>query len=268
MNMSDVTTKPEVEEVTVVKQFKSEEQVDNWWPVENIVSKYKLYPEGTKIWARPLKVPEVKKLSSLSEDNADFVITEILKKTIRGINIDDLLLVDKLFLIFFLRANTFKESGYGVKFYCPKCMKESAYHFELSNLTINDIPDDFDPDEVLTLNNGDKVVFQMLRVRDQLAMDQFKNSPLVQAAKEFDDEILQMAAMIKTVNGEELSIAAKYGYITAKVGPLGYADIATHLEKLNVGIDPVLNVKCKACGGTSQIGITFRSDFFLPRRIA
>ena len=101
MNMSDVTTKPEVEEVTVVKQFKSEEQVDNWWPVENIVSKYKLYPEGTKIWARPLKVPEVKKLSSLSEDNADFVITEILKKTIRGINIDDLLLVDKLFLIFF-----------------------------------------------------------------------------------------------------------------------------------------------------------------------
>jgi len=266
MNMSDVTT-PVVEEV-IVPLFKSAEQVDNWWPVENIVSKYKLYPEGTKIWARPLKVLEVKKLSSLTEDNADFVITELLKKVVRGIAIEDLLLVDKLFLVFFLRANTFKESGYGVKFYCPKCEKESAYHFELSNLTINNIPDDFDPDEAITLNNGDKVVFQMLRVRDQLAMDQFKNSPLVQAAKEFEDEILQMAAMIKTVNGETLSIAAKYGYLTAKIDPMDYADIATHLEKLNVGIDPILNVKCKACGGTSPIGVTFRGDFFLPRRIS
>jgi hypothetical protein len=71
----------------------------NYWAINGLPSNYLLYPKGTQILGRPLKVLEVKKLSSINEENADFIINDILKRTIKGINIDNLLVADKLFII-------------------------------------------------------------------------------------------------------------------------------------------------------------------------
>ncbi len=109
-----VKTKPVEFDKTVINN----DSKSNYLPIEDLPSKYRLYPEGTKILARPLKVDEVKLLASMDENNYNFVMNDILKRTVKGIDVNDILVDDKHFIIFWLRANTYKNSGYELEFFC------------------------------------------------------------------------------------------------------------------------------------------------------
>lgn len=236
----------------------------NFWAIDTLPSKYKLYPEGTQIEARPLKVIEVKKLSSMNESNADYTINDILRRTIRGIDVNDIYLADKLYIIFWLRANTFRDSSYVVDFTCPKCEKESKYHFGLDNLKVNFLKDDYDPNKELVLKNGDKIKLRYLKIFDELAFERFKeiNDNLFD---DIDDELLGLSCMIDTVNGDNIeNMLERYNYVLA-LDPQDFSYISTYIDKYSIGIDPIMNVECKLCGGTSPMGISFRGEFFLPK---
>ena len=59
----------------------------NYYEILGLPSKMKFYPEGTKLYGRPLKVLEIKQLAAINEDNADSVINSILRRTIKGIKL-------------------------------------------------------------------------------------------------------------------------------------------------------------------------------------
>jgi hypothetical protein len=109
---------------------KKEEPKENVFFIEDLPSKYKLYPEGTKLYGRPLNVREVKKLSALNEHNFDIIIKEVLSTAITGYPISDILSGDKLYLIFWLRANTYKDARFVTPFICDECGKQSEYKSE------------------------------------------------------------------------------------------------------------------------------------------
>jgi hypothetical protein len=234
----------------------------NYWPIKGLPSKYKLYPEGTKIEGRPLKVLEVKKISSINESNADFIINDVLRRTIKGIDIDNLLVADKIFIILWLRSNTYRDSGYVVDFKCPRCEKESNYHFELDNLETKYLADSYDPNKILTMPSGNKISLKFLTIGDELYLDRFKemNSQVIGG---IDAELLSLARMITSINGEEKSLIEKYHYIV-DMDPGDFSYIGSYIEKFGMGIQPYMNIKCNDCGGTSPMGISFRSDFFVP----
>jgi hypothetical protein len=235
----------------------------NYWPIDNLPSKYSLYPKGTKIYARPLKVLEVKMLSSLTNDNFHFVITEVLKKSTKGINVEELLVADKLFIIFWLRANTYKDSGYTVEFDCELCESKSEYEFQIENLEVIDIKEDFDPKRVLTLGTGDKVSTRLLSIKDESNVKNFL-SRNKRSLQQFDEEILTIANLIETINDNNTSLIDKYNYIV-NMNPIDFAKIETYLEHYDMGIRPEMNVTCMNCGGTSPLAVSFRSEFFVPK---
>jgi len=235
----------------------------NFWPIQGLPSKGRLYPKGTEILGRPLKVIEVKKLSGLNENNADYIINDILKRTIKGVSLDDMFIADKLFIVFWLRANTFRESGYVVDFTCSKCEKESKFHFELDNLEIQYLDDEFNPNNILKLKNKDTIKINFLTVGDTMKINRFVeiNSNTI---SDIDEELLGLAAMIQSINGEENnSLLSKYNYVLG-MEPTDFAYISSYIEKYGMGIKPYVNVKCTNCGGISPTGISFRGDFFLP----
>lgn len=240
----------------------SQQVSPNYWEITDLPSKFKLYPKGTRIMARPLKVLEVKKLSSLNEDNADFITNDILQRTVKGIALQDILIADKMCMIFWLRANTYRESGYVVKFDCPKCEKESQFHFSLDNLEIQYLSESYDPDKPITMLNGDKVQIKFLTIGDQIYLNKFKemNSEAVQ---DIDEDLLQMARMIVSVNGEKKSLLNAYHYLIT-IDPKDFSYINTWFKKNGMGLKPWMNVECQKCGGTSPMGISFRPDFFIP----
>lgn len=235
----------------------------NYWKINGLPSKGKFYPAGTEIVGRPMKVLEVKKVSSMDEQNGDFILNDVIRKTIRGIDVENLYVADKLFIIFWTRANTYRESGYVVPFVCNKCEKKSDFHFEVDSLEVKEISDEFSPEIEYTLNNGVRIKYDYLKVKDELYIERFRelNRNMVE---EIDSELLAMAQMIKFINGKELSLIQKYHWII-ELNPGDYSYLKTLMEKEGMGIQPYVNVTCDSCGGTAATAVSFRSDFFVPQ---
>lgn len=234
----------------------------NYWKINGLPSKGKFYPSGTEINGRPMKVLEVKKISSMNEENGDFILNDVVKRTTKGIVFEEMYIADKLFIIFWLRANTYRESGYTVPFICNKCEKKSEYHFEINNLEVQQISDDFDPKKEIKLNSGDKFTYDYLRVKDELYIDRFKELNST-AIGDIDKELLAMAQMIKTINGNEKTLLEKY-YWLVEMNPGDYSYIRTYMDKKGMGIKPYINVTCNECGGTAVVAVSFREEFFIP----
>jgi len=277
MKMEDVDTSPKTQKkqasnvVREVKETKTKnneiQQLDgNYHTIKGLPSKGKFYPNDVEIKARPLKVIEVKKLSSITEDNADDVVNDILRRTVIGINVDDLLLADKLFIVFWLRANSYRDSSYKVGFVCEKCKEESTYHFELDNLDINYIDDGYDPNkEIILKQSNDKILLRFLTISDERYMSKFVEQN--KNTMEVDAELLGLSMMIDTINGESKDLLSKYSYVL-DLDPGDFSQLSTIISDNSMGLEPWLNVKCEKCGGESHIGITFHSDFFIPKFVS
>jgi len=237
----------------------------NVWEIEGLPSRGKMYPDGTKLFGRPLKVVEVKKLSSMTDVNANYVVNDVIKRSITGINVDDLLIADKLFLIFWLRANTYRENGFLIDFECQHCKEKGEFNFTLNNLDVTYLPDDWSDDQMtFSIPNGDELTIHLLTVAEEQYATKFKIS-YENILKEIDDEILSVALMINSINGKEESLLDRYNYVISdKVGPQNYAYIVSYIKQYDCGVTNVLKVKCEKCGGDSLTAISFREEFFLP----
>lgn len=266
---------PELENTPVVEDADVSEKIDadvgdSFFLIkkEDLITRGKLYPKNKNIFFRTMIVPEVKRLANIlmSEENAEYIVNDTLKKCLKGIDIDDLFVEDKMYLLFYLRASTFKDSSYVVDFHCDKCGKESGYHFTIGNLRANFIADDYDPNKKYVLQNGDELTLTYIKVRDQKEMENLKDSAIARKSDKLDDEFLAIAASIFTINGNKMPLVARYDYVVNKLTPEDYSDLQTILEKHAIGIEPMMDVVCQECGGAGSIPVTFHPRFFLPKR--
>ncbi len=98
-----VTKSDKATKNSLTKEKEEKKSKTNFYRIDGLPSLGKLYPEETVIEGRPLRVLEVKKLTTLSEENANYVINDVIRNCIMGINLDDLLVADKLYIVFWLR---------------------------------------------------------------------------------------------------------------------------------------------------------------------
>lgn len=236
----------------------------NYLPVEGLPSDYKLYPEGTKILARPLNVAEVKLLASMNEDNYNFIINDILKRTVKGIDVSEILVADKYFIIFWLRANTYKNPGYELDFECSKCEKISRYSFGTDVLDVNYIKEDFDlgSEETFPLSK-DNFTIVAKRIKDENKLAEFMKRNGTSLMK-YDEEILDIASNVNSLNGEELSLAKKYEYVE-KMHPEDFSYLISYIDSRSFGVKDKVNAVCNDCKGVTPIGVSFRPEFFIPK---
>tara|TARA_Y100000310_G_C20704329_1_gene833634 strand:- start:4469 stop:5374 length:906 start_codon:yes stop_codon:yes gene_type:complete len=261
------TSSPEYNSaVNTPQQIQQSGKADNgvYLPLRDLPTKYRLYQTNTLIEARPLKVIEVKKLASMDDGNIDVVINDILRRTVRGVDVNNIFLSDKLYIIFWLRGVTFRDSSYTVPFNCSKCKHDSEYHFEISNLNVDYLKDEYDPNEVHELEHGDTVTLRFLQLHDEFEMERFIEINK-KAFGEIDEELLALATMITSVNGEPVQdLARRYNYVL-DFSPRDLSRLSTYVSSNTAGITPKMDVTCKKCGGVTPIGVTFHGSFFLPQ---
>ena len=234
--------------------------------IEGLPSALKLYPEGTRIYGRPLKVLEVKQLASINENNADNIINSIIRRAVKGIETDKILVADKLFILLWLRGTTYPDPTYGIHFQCDTCKKDSKYDFTLDKIETKQIDDKFTLDKlVFTLPNKDELTFAFPTIAEEKQSDSFKAN-LGSNIPDLDSDIVSQSVLIKKINGENKSMLEKYNYL-ATLQPSDYCYFLSYVERWSFGIKWIINVDCKDCGATSQIGAIFLSDpnFWLPR---
>jgi hypothetical protein len=239
--------------------------ISNYLPILDLPSKFRLYPEGTKILAKPLKVPDIKLLASMNENNYDFVMNDVIRRSIKGINFDDLLIDDKHFIIFWLRANTYKNSGYEVDFKCMnnKCLKNAKYKFDVDVLDVAYLRDDYVKGEQKELpTSKDKISIKFKTILDENKIQNLINVGKTSISK-YDDELIDLAGSIDKINGEDFSLIQKYEYVV-EMNPEDFSYLVSYVNAFKFGVKDTIRAKCNHCKEESPIGVTFRKEFFLP----
>ena len=94
-----------------------------------------------------IKFEDEKSLASSAKNNIN-PVNLILSKCVKGIDINSLLLMDKIFLLLKIREISYG-SEYPAEITCPHCTAKSEIKINLSELLVNEIPQDVvDPREI------------------------------------------------------------------------------------------------------------------------
>ena len=240
------------------EEVKMDEIPKGWYPIEILPSKYRVYPKGTRILSRPLNVLEVKHLATMTDSTADGVINDVLKGSVMGIDYRDLVIADKVFIIMWQRAQTYRGDEFAIKYVCPECGEEGKYEFDISQVSIEDIPDDYSADKDFDID-GHKIRLEQPRVKDVERVKLWlADNP------DADPEILgNIAYRIWMVDGEVVDLGKAYEFVV-NLPPSAFVKLNGLCAKTEISIDPTVEVKCKHCERQVPVGVSFRPDFFVP----
>ena len=251
----------ETEETSVVPVVKN--SVSGIWipiPHEELPSNGRYYEE--QLMGRPLGAMELKQLSAMNQKNATVIVDQVLKASTSGVPFESILLADKMYIIFWLRQNSFKRSDYTLTYECTECESKVSSKFTLSDLEIMQQ----DSDVNFEIPVGDKkFVVKYRTIEDENEVKKFikKNSDSVIS---FDEDWLELASSIVSIDGKAMPLLRKYQYLTNPIefGADDYADLTSGINDIAIGLKPVVKIKCPKCGGFSDALIPFRPDYFLP----
>lgn len=215
---------------------------------------------------RPLTVNETKMFYGTG--NVQGALDKVLGKVIdiEDFPVGELVMGDKLYLAYQLRALTFGEN-YDLPIHCQSCDKQSDVSFNLNEAEI----DYADENYSMTTDIGklpvcgDTVITKILRVKDY--------EKLFKRVKEITDQYpeyegspfvpLLIAAQISTINGEKKHSRELEEY----ANNMHAKDELYFTQKTNrasVGPKSVQHVECPNCGSKVPIQIVVGEDFFRP----
>lgn len=217
----------------------------NWWKIEldELPTKGIFYNKNTIIKVRALTVLEVKFLSTLVPQNATSVCNEILNKCLclDNIKLENILLPDREYLIFWIRLNSFTQSnGYDINIgACKHCNKAFTQKVGLGQ---------FDVDYIKSYKN--QVYLPDLNITLDLAVPKFNDS-----LNNITDEVTGLALWIDSVNTFE----DKVNFIE-NMSALDFVELKNTLDDCRCGINHNVQVECPHCHGLNQVKIILNDD--------
>lgn len=217
----------------------------NYWnvPYEKLPSRGRFYPSGSRIRFRCLNVRDLKYLAAINEENSKEMIDTLLRSAllIEGMAFEKIKAMDRISLIFRIRANTFMLSNkYETEFDCPFCKSRVRTTFEMSQLYVRYVESSKITSEEISLGVVSGKYKDILDMRYSVGdpeIDDILNYTDVDAllagktGDEMRDEILNLPA-------DEYSRLKKISR-DAKCGVMGYVDIPCDkcFRPLRVGVD-------------------------------
>ena len=236
------------------------------WTILNkdlLPSRGKYYPND--ITVRKLNAQEIKDLTKLPAGNvaaANAQFNLIISNCLQGVDVNDILINDKLWLMYYLRSITYYDQPYEVKYTCPVCGSVTKEKYVLNKLLVNYYDKEL-PKEI-TLPNGDVVEPTWPTIGTEKAIKALKENP--QIIEVIDDELLTIVSHIKTINGKKMSLYDLFTYFTgddSRGSGYDFAYFCNSFKKYIFGARPYFTVEC-ACGETNYCEIGLTPDFFLP----
>ena len=241
--------------------------INNYETTVELPSKGLLYDNIPKeVTLRMITTAEEKFLYG-STSNA---FTKVLKNCIvspKEINIDELLPVDELFLIFQLRIHTYGPE-YRIEGTCPHCGNKEVFTINLDEMPCYYLDDNFvEPIDIELPKCGSTVSIKLLRKKDYEAVNRqakklAKNTKANPRELEY---ILRMARYIKAIDGKEVDAIQAQSFVEKLTG-YDSAKFWNDLDKLvKCGIDTVADVTCGACNENYELEYGISSEFFRPK---
>ena len=195
----------------------------------------------------PIKFEDEKSLTVSQKNNIN-PVNLILEKCVHDFEVHNLLLIDKLYLLLKIR-----EISYGAEYpaiiTCPACAAKSEIKINLSNLIVNQMPEDLeDPREISLPKLKKKVKVRFPRVSDE----RFLNT-----SEQIYNNIWRF---VVELNGEKDPV-----FISQAIPKMPIMDIKfiiSNIMRNDLGLVPKFLYDCEACGEMSEMEIPINENFF------
>ena len=244
--LNDIRTQPPMNSILLDKNL--------------LPSKGMYYPE--KIYLKKLSTIDIKKLATITEQNSNFIINNIIKSSIwegTGFDYTKILVADKIWLIFYLRSFTYNDLPFKVRHECKNCGTIAHYDFVLKDLSVTyydkPIPEYFEI-------NGDKVSISFPTISTEMAVEKIKNDP--NTLFDIDPGLLDFSSYITKINDRNVSLVSAYEYISEMDG-MSFSKFTNMVSDYMFIATPYGKFKCPHCDQELEIPIPFSASFFLPK---
>jgi len=218
-----------------------------------VPSKGKFYGSNfdeTKVSVRPMSFEDEKAIITAQNDPSIDGANLLLSRCVEGIDVETLLLMDKLFLILKIRELSYG-SEYKVMALCSKCNSENNLSIELDKLINISIPDDFeDPQEVDLPKIRKTCRVRMPRVTDE----NYLANP--------DKTLDQLWRFVPEIGGSR-----DKGVIAKVIKRLPISDLHTIINAVSnteYGIQTDVKFVCSNCNEHNAIALPITPNFFSP----
>lgn len=220
-------------------------------------SRGKFYPDP--IYVKKLNTLAIKNLSSLTQDNINNIINATIQQCLFGIDINKILIGDKIWLIFYLRSYTFNDYPFNMRGECHKCGNIGFYQYTLKDLDVSYL--DKEIPEYLEMPNGDKLCITFPTISTEAAMNKIKTND--QIIMEINPELLELSSYISNINGKNNTLLQGYEYLINMDADC-FSAFGNELSEYIFSAKPYALFKCKNCGEEVRLQLAFIPTFFMP----
>lgn len=217
-----------------------------YWKIdlEELPSRGVFYNAETEIRIRPLNVADMKFLATLNKDNCTKIINELLENVLKlkNLEIDDILLCDRMFMCFWLRANSLiAHNGYTFNIECDKCKNKSEHE-----ITLND----FDTKYIYAFNN--KLLLPGCQEEITLKIPTIKD---LDFRYPFDEDLEMIGRCIDSIP----TVKEKRIFLQ-NLSALDFAFIKSKINDIDNGFDNIFSFTCPKCGNIQNFKLKITDE--------
>lgn len=216
--------------------------------VIDLPSKGKFYPNFQGVEVMPLTYLDEQKIIN-SRDGKTDLVSRLLEKSIKGVDVDNLLTMDKMFLLMKVREASYGDS-YDFRINCPSCKTEIKTSLNLSqHLNMTQVPDDLDDPRKITLPKlGVEVEVRFPRSKEEQFLGDYEMS------------FKNLYRFVVSINGNPDPV-----FISKALKRMSIRDIKKIIMEVNkgdYGIDPRFIFECPECNYEDTLAVPMDVTFF------
>ena len=216
--------------------------------VIDLPSKGKFYKDFKGIEIEALTYLDEQNILASKDSNID-IVARLLEKSTKGVPVDELLSMDKIFLLMKVRELSYGDS-YEFKVTCPKCTTDVTTDLILSkHLNKTDIPDDLQEPRTIKLPKlGVDAEVRFPRSREEIFL------------KDTESIYQNIYKFVVSLNGTQDPI-----FISKALKRLHIMDmkkLITEVVNSDYGVDPRFIFECPECSFTETLSIPLDANFF------
>ena len=245
------------------------EDNDVYIPIRGIPSGNKNYRNQMNIpitvKGMPFKVEDTIALYAMQDEENHEVIDDVLRRRIRGVSPEELLEMDRKYILGWMREQTFVKAPLRRTFVCSKC-GHVHYHkaIPLSSFVTYYLPDNVNEPEFDLPEAEIRIKLRFERRRDVIRVKEYIKS--FEGFRKITPSDVKTFRIASVIAGKSLETALEF---MADLSVIDHAVLTTQFDRCNMGMTDIAQIECEndkeECGHINLIHIPFRGEYFIPR---
>lgn len=229
--------------------------------------RYYRSPVGAPIAIKgmPFKVGDAIALHAMQDEENDDVIDDVFRRRIKGIAPEEILVMDRKYILAWLRDQSFIKAPLRRTFICESCGHVNLHRvISLSDFAIYYLPDGVNEPEFDLPESNIRVKLKFEKRKDvKRVKDHIRKFEGLRQITASDVRNFRIASLIE---GKSIETALEF---MADLSLIDYSVLSTKFDECNMGFTHIAQMTCnndkEECGHINLVHVPFRGEYYIPR---